>query len=158
MLRYHLSDLSRYSACYFLKFFSLARIPITMKFSLVSSLITFVGLVAAAPAPVPQIPASGNVIRATTRSQYSVWTGAINYNTTTGRIFKDGRTTDITTLLTFTYPAASAGRTCTFHLYLDTASTLTGTRTFDVFSSLYPAARSTTTWPPGNGRNQQLAA
>jgi hypothetical protein len=124
-----------------------------MKFT--TTLLSLIGLAAAAPAP--QVPASGAVITPTALSQYSVWTGAIQYNTGYGKIFKNGKTTDVTTLLTFTYPAASAGKTCTFHLYLASTSTLTGAKAFDIFSSLQPATYSTTTWPPGNQRNIQLA-
>jgi Ubiquitin 3 binding protein But2 C-terminal domain len=124
-----------------------------MKFT--TTLLSLVGLVAAAPAP--QIPASGAVITPSAVSDYSVWTGAIAYNTGNGKIFKNGKTTDVTTLFTFTYPGASAGKTCTFHLYLSPASTLTGAKAFDIFSSLQPATKSTTTWPPGNQRNIQLA-
>jgi Ubiquitin 3 binding protein But2 C-terminal domain len=127
-----------------------------MKFLSVS-ILSLVGLAASAPAPVPQIPATGNVINPTAVSQYDVWTGAIRYASGAGKIFKNGKVTDTTTLLTFTYPAASAGHTCTIHLYLSSTSTLTGAANFDVFSSLQPATKSTSTWPPGNQRNNQLA-
>src|ERR1700743_3094134 len=124
-----------------------------MKFT--AAILSLIGLAAATP--VPQIPASGAVIPPTALSQYSVWTGAIAYNTGKGKIFKNGKTTDVTTLFTFTYPAASAGKTCTFHLSLSAGSTLTGAPAFDIFSSLQPATKSTTSWPPGNQRNIQLA-
>ena len=39
-------------------------------------------------------------IHPTTLSQYSVWTGAINYATAWGRIFKSGHESDVTTLVT----------------------------------------------------------
>lgn len=86
-------------------------------------------------------------------STTEVWTGAVHYNTTNGKIFKNGKTTDITTLLTFTVPAATAGLMCEFHFYLDPTANVSGTGTFDVFSSLAPATHSTTTWPNGNLRD-----
>src|ERR1700753_177982 len=99
-----------------------------MKFT--TTLLSLIGLAAAAPAP--QAPASGAVITPSVLSQYSVWTGAIQYNTGKGKIFKNGKTTDVTTLFTFTYPAASAGKTCSFHLYLSSGSTITGAKAFDI--------------------------
>jgi hypothetical protein len=44
-----------------------------------------------------------------------------------------------------------------FHFNLDSTATLTGSGLFDVFTSLQPATTSTTTWPPGNQRNNQVA-
>jgi hypothetical protein len=123
-----------------------------MKFT--ATLLSLVTLAISAPAP--QIPASGAVIVPSAVSTYSVWTGAIQYNTGKGKIFKNGKTTDVTILLTFTIPAAAVGKTCSFHFYLGTGSTLTGATAFDVFSSLQPAKASTTSWPPGNQRNIQL--
>jgi hypothetical protein len=127
-----------------------------MKFS-TTTFLSLLSLAAAAPAPVPQIPSSGAVIAPSAVSQFDVWTGAIRYASGAGKIFKNGRTTDTTTLLTFTYPTASGGRTCTFHLYLDAASVQTGAKDVDIYSSLQPATTSTSTWGPGNQRNNQLA-
>jgi hypothetical protein len=107
----------------------------------------------AAPNPQYGIPTSG-VLKPIVRSQYEVWTGAVHYNTPTGHIFKNGRTTDITTLLIFDIPATLSGKTCEFHLYLDPSATVSGTGAFDVFSSLAPATQDTTTWPSGNLRDQ----
>lgn len=115
-----------------------------------------------AAAPVAQSPGGNggspfgqsNIIRPTVRSQYDVWTGAVHYNTTNGKIFKNGKTTDVTTLLTFTFPASTNGLRCEFHFYLDSTANVTGTGTFDVFSSLAPATQSTTSWPNGNLRDQ----
>jgi hypothetical protein len=121
-----------------------------------ASILTLLGLAASAPAPLPWIPSGGSTILPAAVSQYDVWTGAIRYASGAGKIFKNGKTTDTTTLLTFNFPAASAGRTCAFHLYLDPTSTLTGAANFDVFSSLQPATHSTSTWPPGNQRNNHL--
>jgi hypothetical protein len=105
------------------------------------------------PTPVPS-----NVIKPTLTSQYDVWTGAVRHKEQRGKIFKDGRTTDITTLITFNFPAASAGKTCTFHFDLssDPAAKVSGNGQFDVFISLAPATRSTTTWPSGNLRDQYI--
>lgn len=103
-------------------------------------------------------PAASNTIRPTITSQYDVWTGAVRYSTQNGKIFKSGRTTDVTTLLTFDFPAASAGKTCSFHFDLssDPTAKVSGTAQFDVFTSLAPAAYSTTTWPSGNLRDQHF--
>jgi Ubiquitin 3 binding protein But2 C-terminal domain len=109
--------------------------------------------------PVPQIPSGPNILSATTISQYSVYTGAIDFDTPSGKIFKtDGPppSSDITTLVTFDLPAASAGQTCAFHFNLAPGSTLTGSGLFDVFTSLQPATESTTTSPPGNQRNKPV--
>jgi hypothetical protein len=111
------------------------------------------------PPPTPSpCPPSFNVIRPKAFSQYDVWTGAVRYNEQRGKIFKDGRTTDVTTLITFDFPAASAGKTCSFHFGLssDPAAKVSGTGQFDVFISLAPATRSTTTWPSGNLRDQHI--
>lgn len=103
-------------------------------------------------------PVASNIIRPTHTSQYDVWTGAVRYDEKHGKIFKDGKTTDITTLLTFDFPTASAGKTCSFHFDLssDLAAKVSGTGQFDVFISLAPATRSTTTWPSGNLRDQHI--
>jgi hypothetical protein len=85
-----------------------------------------------------------------------VETGAINYNVPNGKIFKDEVDSDVTCLLAFTYPVATAGLTCTFHFYLGSGSTLTGANMFDVYSSLQPATQSTSSWPLGNQPNQQI--
>jgi Ubiquitin 3 binding protein But2 C-terminal domain len=126
-----------------------------LDFAATFSLLTLVHAV-----PVPQIPSGSNILSATTISQYSVYTGAINFNTSTGEIFKtDGPppSSDITTLVTFNLPTASAGQTCAFHFNLAPGSTLSGSGLFDVFTSLQPATQSTTSWPPGNQRNNQVA-
>ena len=121
-----------------------------------TALLGLFGLVSAAPAPVPQIPASGNVVKPSVRSQYAVSAGAISYNTGVGKIFKSGRSTDITTLLTFDFPAAAAGKTCTFHFYAESTVTVTGSGQFQLYTSLAPPTGSTTTWPPGNRRNNHV--
>jgi len=126
-----------------------------MKLSIVSSFVAILSLVAAAPVTRDSSPFNlPNIIRPRARSQYEVWTGAIHYNTTNGKIFKNGKTTDVTTLLTFDFPAVTAGQSCEFHFFLDSTATVSGTGTFDVFSSLQPAKMSTTSWPPGNLRDK----
>lgn len=99
-----------------------------------------------------------NIIKPKVTSQYEVSTGAVRHGTSNGKIFKDGKTTDITTLLTFDFPTASAGKTCSFHFDLcsDPAAKVSGTGQFDVFISLAPATRTTTTWPSGNLRDQHI--
>jgi hypothetical protein len=126
-----------------------------MKF-LTAPILLLAGLAASAPAPVPAVPTTGNFLLPAVASQYDVWTGAIRYASSTGKIFKNGKTTDTTTLLTFNHTAAGVGHSCTFHLFLATTSKLTGAANFDVFSSLKTAAKSTTTWPQGNQRNNHL--
>jgi Ubiquitin 3 binding protein But2 C-terminal domain len=92
-------------------------------------------------------------------SQYTVSTGAINYGTTTGQIYKatndDGK--DITTLLTFVIPSSWAGETCELGFTLASADTSTGSQEADVFTSIAPATASTSSWPPGNLRDDDYA-
>src|SRR5204863_6489224 len=79
------------------------------------------------------------------------------YDVDTGLIQKDnGKTPDISTLLTFTFPPESEKRQCQFIFSLDSASELSGSEQFDLFTSLAPAAGPTTTWPPGNLRDQYV--
>ncbi|KAF2665192.1 hypothetical protein BT63DRAFT_429125 [Microthyrium microscopicum] len=122
-----------------------------MKFTKSTTLLSTINLATAAPSPIPQIPSSGFIILPTAPSQYDISTGAIHYAIDTGKL------TNTTTLLTFAYPAASAGQTCTFHLYLSASSVQTRSKNLDIFSSLQPATKSTTSWGPGNQRNVQLA-
>lgn len=126
--------------------------------------LAIIGFTSAAPLTVrqsnecPQPPNDPNTIRPEVTSQYEVWTGVIHRPTERGRIFKNGKTTDITTLLTFTFPADSAGKTCSFHFDLSDGSTaaVSGSGQFDVFTSLAPAQHSTSSWPPGNLRDQHI--
>jgi hypothetical protein len=131
-----------------------------MKLSIVSSFAAMLSLITAAPVAQSTPNNNGspfgqpNVMRPSARSQYEVWTGAIHYNTPNGKIFKNGQTTDITTLLTFNFSSTTAGLLCEFHFWLDSTANVTGTGTFDVYSGLAPATVSTTSWPPGNLRDQ----
>jgi len=129
-----------------------------MSLSLIIPLV-YLGFSAAHPAQVTLVAPSSPVptLRATILSQYSVWTGAIRFNTRKGKIFKDGTTSDITTLLTFHFPSSSVGRTCKFYFVLGRGSTASGSRQFDVFRSNAPAPGDTAGWPPGNQRGPHLA-
>ena len=117
------------------------------------------GLVSLAVAtPLPDAATGSNIIRPSVRSQYYVSSGRINYNTGFGYISKNQMTSDVTTLLTINIPPAAAGKTGMFHFALDNAAstTVTGSGLLDLFSSLQPATGPTTSWPPGNQRNNQL--
>jgi hypothetical protein len=122
----------------------------------VSSLFSLIAVAVAAPAPAPQVPTGPNIIKPSVRSQYYVSTGAISYNTGVGLVSKNGRTSDITTLITINIPAAAVGKPVKFNFALDSATTVTGSGLLDLFSSLQPATASTSTWGPGNQRNIQL--
>jgi hypothetical protein len=124
-----------------------------MQFLTAATVAAILGFAAAAPAP-QSFPTGSNIIKPKTISQYEVWTGAVHFNTGSGRVFKDGKSSDITTLVSFDIPSAASGKTCEFHFYLDNASTLSGSASFDVFTSLAPATKDTTTWPSGNQRDQ----
>jgi len=129
-----------------------------MKLLTLTTITSLITLAAAVPAPLPHsFPTHPNIVKPSARSQYEVWTGAIHFDTGSGKIFKDGQTTDITTLVTFDFPTESQGKTCEFHFFLDSAATLSGSGLFDVFTSLAPADQDTTSWPPGNQRNEQVA-
>lgn len=82
----------------------------------------------------------------------------MHHDESNGKIFKDGRTTDVTTLLTFDFPPESEGKTCSFHFESssDTTTKVSGTGQFDIFISLAPATHDTTTWPSGNLRDQHI--
>ena len=49
-------------------------------------------------------PRGSSVVKPKVTSLYDVWTGAVHHGTSNGMIFKDGKSTDITTLLTFDLP------------------------------------------------------
>lgn len=90
---------------------------------------------------------------------YDVSTGAIECSPSTNKIFKSYSNYghDLTTLLTFEYPAEAEGKMCQFGFRLEDTDVLTGSMLFDLFSSLNPAPGCTATWPPGNQRNEHLA-
>jgi Ubiquitin 3 binding protein But2 C-terminal domain len=102
-------------------------------------------------------PPPDQILRPTSLAQYSTWTGAVTHRALTGLIRKDnGQSSDITALITFEFPASSAGLWCEFDFSLGSASpyTLQGTAQFDIFTSSQPAsAVDTTSWPSGNLRD-----
>jgi hypothetical protein len=100
-------------------------------------------------------PTGSNIIKPRVNSLYEVWTGAVRHNTTNGKIFKDSKTTNITTLLTFDFPLESKGKTCSFYFNLASNALVkvSSTRQLDVFTSLAPATGSTPSWPSGNLRD-----
>jgi outer membrane biosynthesis protein TonB len=89
--------------------------------------------------------------------KYNVRSGAISA-TNKGLVSKGhhnhGR--DTTTLMTFTYPAAAAGKKCRFAFYLGDQATLRGTRQLSFFKSSKPAPGPRSSWPPGNRRDRHL--
>ncbi|KAF9880809.1 hypothetical protein CkaCkLH20_01851 [Colletotrichum karsti] len=91
--------------------------------------------------------------------QYSVRDGAI-YPAGWGYVAKypQNQGYDYTTLLTFTYPQAVAGRKCRLEFVADSGSVYAyGSRQLDVFTSLRPApAGGASGWPPGNQRDANL--
>lgn len=123
--------------------------------------IAIVGFASAAPITTETTclspdPVDSSIIRPSVTSQYEVWTGAVHYKTPDGRIFKNGRTTDITTLVTFDFPASSSGKMCSFHFDLDSSAKISGTGQFDVFTALAPAGGASSSWPSGNLRDQHI--
>jgi hypothetical protein len=95
-------------------------------------------------------------IKPTIISQYKVSSGAVTYNTQKGKIFKDGHSSDVTTLVTFNIPANAKGKKCDFIFSLDATAILSGSKLFDIFTSQAPPTQSTTDWPQGNLRGNQL--
>jgi hypothetical protein len=89
-----------------------------------------------------------------TIANYNVGTGGVTCGAQ-GKVFKSDSDNgnDITTLLTFTYPQAVSGMTCSFEFYLTSTDPLSGDNggLFDVFTSLEP-----TDCVSGNNRNIQL--
>ncbi|CAI6092350.1 unnamed protein product [Clonostachys chloroleuca] len=86
---------------------------------------------------------------------YNVGTGAINSGVSGGLINKSTSNNgqDITTLVTFTWPQAPAGKKCQFEFQLGNSDQLTGSKKVDVFTSHAPAPGSRSGWGPGNQRN-----
>lgn len=106
----------------------------------------------------PEPPTNAFTPKAT--YNYDVGTGAIYcdplWNLITKADTDNGH--HITTLLTFEYPAATAGKTCQFGFHLAATDVLAGDNggVIDLFSSLAPAPGCTSSWPPGNQRNVHL--
>lgn len=111
----------------------------------------------ASAAPIYPPESGGNTINPTSLSLYSTWTGAVQRYVPSGAIVKpNGRSTDTTTLVTFSFPEETKGKTCELGFYLDASATLGGSKQFDVFTSLAPATASTQSWPSGNLRDQHI--
>jgi len=126
-----------------------------MKTSTFISVLSAAATALAAPAT---IKTRDNVIRPSVTSNYNVWTGAVTYNTGAGVVHKSYKDADITTLVTFDFPASTQGKQCELIFDLDATATASGSQRVQVFSSLKPATGSTTTWPSGNLRDQQLGS
>lgn len=94
-------------------------------------------------------------------SQYNVATGAVNFNTARGfvsRSYTNGGA-DSTALVTFAVPAQYSQNWCRVAFGLEAAgSYASGSLKAQLFTSLAPATASTTTWPSGNLRNQNIGA
>lgn len=128
-----------------------------MKFTTTTAtLLSLLTTISAAPFP----GAPTKVITPTTLSIYHGFGGRIEYDTNYGLVQrKQGGNDDISTLVTFTFPADSKDKKCTFRFELDDAtSSLDPVNPFvDIFSSLQPVVKSSAGWgPPNNGRDQQL--
>lgn len=98
------------------------------------------------------------VIAPTRRYLYDVGTGALTCNPPQGVVSKSTTNNghDTTTLVVFTYPAASTGKKCRFSFSLGASDTLDGSRRIDVFGTTEVPTACTTGWPPGNKRDIQL--
>jgi len=94
-------------------------------------------------------------------SQYDVATGAISFGTARGLVSRSptNHGADTTTLVTFALDAAYSANLCQVVFGLnDPSSSAAGTMQAQLFTSLAPATASTTTWPPGNQRNNDLGS
>jgi hypothetical protein len=93
-------------------------------------------------------------------SQYTVSTGAVDFHTSRGLVSRSPQNggNDITTLVTFELPEQYANNQCqlVFDLGGDYSSSVSGTGKAQLFTSLAPADKDSSTWPSGNLRNQNL--
>jgi hypothetical protein len=94
-----------------------------------------------------------SVLGPSMRSLYDVRTGADHYNSASGKIFKNRRSTGVVTLLTFDFSSLFQGKTCECHSYPGGSATVSGTGTFGIYTSLTPASKDTAPWPSGNSRD-----
>ncbi|KAM0721350.1 hypothetical protein Q7P37_002274 [Cladosporium fusiforme] len=104
----------------------------------------------------PKLPPSdpkNPPIRPCVTSQYDVWTGAVRRDEINGKIFKDGRKTDVTNAPHLHHPRPRA-RLAAFTSIPPLP--LSGSGQFDVFVSLAPASHSADSWPSGNLRDQHI--
>lgn len=94
-------------------------------------------------------------------SQYNSKTGAVDFHTAAGLVSRSTNNggADITTLVTFTLGQQYAANQCQLVFDLESASSsVSGSAKAQIFTSLAPATASTSTWPSGNLRNQNLGA
>ncbi|KIX94323.1 uncharacterized protein Z520_10033 [Fonsecaea multimorphosa CBS 102226] len=93
-------------------------------------------------------------------SQYTVSTGAVDFHTSEGLVWRTpyNNGNDITTLVTFELDAMYSGNQCqlVFDLGSDGTSFVSGTGKAQLFTSLAPATADSESWPSGNLRNQAL--
>ncbi|KAI9764685.1 MAG: hypothetical protein M1839_005785 [Geoglossum umbratile] len=130
-----------------------------MKTAVVASILSCLALTSAAPtarSTPPYRPSTNYTLYPYATSTYAVWSGAITYGTNYGLVQKTQTSSDITTLVTFDFPAWTAGKKCSFGFRLGNTATVTGTGQADVFTSLDNPHGSTTDWPQGNQRDQHL--
>jgi hypothetical protein len=108
------------------------------------------------PSPCPPMP---NVICPKALPHYDIWTGAVRCRASHGKIFKDSRTTDVSTLLTFDFPCESQGIICRFEVDLaaEASAIVSGSAQFDVFTSQAPATRNASTWLSGNLEDHSIS-
>ncbi|KAH0545411.1 hypothetical protein FGG08_000552 [Glutinoglossum americanum] len=107
-------------------------------------------------------PADGSLLYPYATSQYSVSSGALDYGTPNGLVFKDQVTSDISTLITFNFPAWTEGRQCEFSFHLRSHeeggwATVSGTGEMDIFTTKGNPTRDTTDWPRESTRDGDLA-
>ncbi|KAF2726796.1 hypothetical protein EJ04DRAFT_506687 [Polyplosphaeria fusca] len=111
------------------------------------------GLACAAPTE-KRWPSKANLITPSTLSQYYVSSGKIDYKRADGKVAKPSSAGDMTTLITFSMPTESNGKTCSLGFYLDySTSSLSGSKLLDVYTSNAPAPGARASWGPGNQRN-----
>jgi Ubiquitin 3 binding protein But2 C-terminal domain len=128
-----------------------------MKTAFAASLLSLLALSSAAPTTPPaRTSSNSSIIYPFATSLYAVWTGAITYGSTYGLIQKTQTSSDISTLVTFSFPASTQGKNCAFNFILSNTATVTGTGQADVFTTLANPTGSTSSWPPGNQRDLDL--
>lgn len=121
-----------------------------------TTLLTLLGTTLAAPALSPRAPSQ---IPPTTALLHDThWSGQNVCNPSTLSITKTTTGHDLTTLLTFIYPAAAAGKQCWLDLTLPSTATVSptgaaGTAKIDVFRQWAPV---NTCPSQGNNRDSQL--
>lgn len=113
------------------------------------------------PAVVPSAGQPVAVIYPDFTSQYNSKTGAVDFHTATGLVSRSTNNggADITTLVTFTLGNEYKSNQCQLVFDLEKpASSVSGSKKAQLFTSLAPAYTDSETWPSGNLRNQNLGA